>query len=335
MTGKLTLSIAALVLSVSAGPGFAAAPYSSIVSFGDSLSDVGNVLASTKGIAPASPYFDGRFSNGPNWLDDLARELGLPLKPSFSLQSPTVPVGNDFAWGGATTGYSVTNNVTVPNLETQVGQYLLTYGHGDPNALYTVSIGANDLFAILASRVDLPTAETEAAGAASIVAQEAGMLAGAGAKNLVLFDVPNLGLTPKIIAEGQDAVTAAKDLSAYFDQQVLTDLAPVEKQGLKVFDLDTFSLIGTVVANPSAYGFSNVTDACYVGPITGGGSECGKPNTYLFWDGVHPSERAGGFIANDALAKVAPEPSTWAMLTLGFAGLAGVGLKARKRAAAA
>ena len=57
--------------------GAQAATYPVIYSFGDSLSDVGNVFAGTADTLPLPGfYFNGRFSNGPNWLDDLSAKLG-------------------------------------------------------------------------------------------------------------------------------------------------------------------------------------------------------------------------------------------------------------------
>ena len=77
-------------------------------SFGDSLSDVGNALiASTIARDPVPlPAFDfeGQFSNGLNWVDDLTPKLGLSVSPSL-----TIPPGNDFAFGGAQTGQTIAN----------------------------------------------------------------------------------------------------------------------------------------------------------------------------------------------------------------------------------
>jgi len=322
------LLAATVTMSVSTAPAFASSSYTSIVSFGDSLSDVGNVFIGSGRTEPAEPYDNGRFSNGPIWIEDLAAALGLP-PPTPSLEG-----GTDFAWGDATTGYSNTNNADVPNLVQQVLQFTTaTGGHAPSNALYTFSIGANDLFNILDDH-DAATAPVYAAGAASFVAREAGILQSDGAKDLVLFDVPNLGLTPAAAANGPAAVMAATQLSAFFDQQVLSDLAPVEKKGLKVFDLDTFSLIDSVVADPAAYGFLNVTDPCYVGPVTGGGTKCKDPNKYLFWDDVHPTARAGEILAEHAFRAVVPEPATWVMMAIGFATLGFAGLRVKRAKAA-
>jgi phospholipase/lecithinase/hemolysin len=160
---------------------------------------------------------------------------------------------------------------------------------------------------------------------------------------LVLFDVPDLGVTPQITALGLPAASAAATaLSAYFDEQVLLDLAPVEAAGLTVFDLNTYTLIDDAVKDPSEFGFSNVTDPCWTGDFTGaGGSLCSTlpavQDTYLFWDHVHPTAAGHLLVADAALSAMGlpvPEPSTWAMLLVGFGGLGLAGYRARARAAA-
>src|SRR5690349_1365451 len=56
---------------------------SRLIVFGDSLSDIGNIDDATFGAVPGSSYFDGRFSNGPAWVERLASNLGVgPLRPS-------------------------------------------------------------------------------------------------------------------------------------------------------------------------------------------------------------------------------------------------------------
>ena len=57
-----------------------------------------------------------------------------------------------------------------------------------------------------------------------------------------------------------------------------------------------------------------MTDAC------GALNKC-DPNTGEYWDGIHPTAAAHLVIADAFLAEAVPEPSTWAMMLLGFAGL--------------
>jgi phospholipase/lecithinase/hemolysin len=88
--------------------------------------------------------------------------------------------------------------------------------------------------------------------------------------------------------------------------------------GLDLTYLDTFSLIDEAVADPGAFGFTNVTAPCYVGPFTGGGSVCADPNLYLFWDMDHPSAAAHAGIAAAADAALVPEPGTMGLLATGL-----------------
>ena len=59
----------------------AAGPFSELFVFGDSLSDQGNVSLLTGGLIPPNEYTDGtyhgRFTNGLNYIDRLAANLGL------------------------------------------------------------------------------------------------------------------------------------------------------------------------------------------------------------------------------------------------------------------
>ena len=119
-------------------------------------------------------------------------------------------------------------------------------------------------------------------------------------------------------------------------------VADIADEMLKVFDLDAYSLIDKAVADGSAYGFTNVTDPCWTGNFSGGPSTatlCGttvaEQDQYLFWDAVHPTAAGHEILSDVALLELGvdtPEPSTWAMIILGFAGLGALG--ARKRAVA-
>ena len=128
MRQALTLVVSVTCLLISQAS-FAA--YSQIVSFGDSLSDTGNIFTSTGGAYPAAPYFDGNFSNGDIWIENLASSLGVAA-PTASLVG-----GTNYAWGGART--TEAGGAGQPSAQTQVAQYFAaTAGITDPNALYTI-----------------------------------------------------------------------------------------------------------------------------------------------------------------------------------------------------
>src|SRR3954466_11651359 len=130
-----------LCLGVAATSSPADAAPTSVYAFGDSLTDTGNINASTFGILPLSPYASGRFSNGPIWIDRVTSAFGTQATPSLT-------GGNNFAYGGATTG-----GIAPPGVTFQTLDYLARQGvnGADPNALYIVYAGGNDVLNELGS----------------------------------------------------------------------------------------------------------------------------------------------------------------------------------------
>jgi outer membrane lipase/esterase len=290
----------------------AASPYSSMVVFGDSLSDSGNdaILGGMSPPAisgntyiPSQAYSpSANFSNGPVWASDVASALGVPLLPS-------VLGGTNFAFGGATTG----GPGPIPNLLTQAGIYLASTGNvASSSALYVVEGGGNDARAALAAisgGADIPltiqaTALSFAANIASIVTS----LKAGGAQHIIVWDTPNLGLAPAVTAQGASGLASL--LAADMNLALAAILAG--DTGVSIFDI--FDLGTSISLHPSAYGFANVTDAC--GAVVG--ANC---NTYTYWDGIHPTAAAHQAIADAFIAQAVPEASTWAMLLLGFAAI--------------
>jgi phospholipase/lecithinase/hemolysin len=305
-------AVASLCLAVSP----LAARASTFYVFGDSLSDVGNVFVATGGAEPASPYFNGQFSNGPIWAQDLSNSLGFgPLNPSLL-------GGTDYAFGGATTSNPATESTLVPTLTQQVGMFLASVGGSAPSsALYSVWIGSNDLLDILGSGTTGPGALAEAQAAAQSEATDIGTLITHGARDILVPLVPDLGVSPAATSIG--AGPAATVLSQTYDAALVADVGGLGSvAGLDVTYLDTLKLIDAVVSDPSAFGLTNVTAPCYVGPITGGGSVCVDPNEFLFWDTEHPTAVAHAQLAAAAATALLPEPGTIGVLAAGLTVLA-------------
>ena len=301
-----------------------AGDYSALYAFGDSLSDAGNAYIATTatGAEPVSPpYSDGRFSNGPVWVQDLASQLGLPaLTPSFA-------GGTDFAVGGAETGTTPVHTANTSDLPGQLTAFQAAVKAPAAGALYTLWIGANDLFDILATPGITQTAALADANAAvaNVVNFVAG-LAGDGAKNLLLVTVPNLGVVPAITAKGPLAETEATDLSAYFDQALVAAVGgEAAGVGMHLSVLDSFNLLDSAVADPAAFGFTNVTAPCWTGTYASASSGTLCSNTtagqdqYLFWDQVHPTAAGQQIVADAAFAEV-PEPGLLVLLAGGLGG---------------
>ena len=186
-------------------------------------------------------------------------------------------------------------------------------------ALFTLDIGANDILDALSDPLTAAAVVTAAANSAAAEVDE--LYYADGARSLLYYEVPQLGLTPDIEALGSAAQMLADALAQSFNATLLSDLTSIESGAspLKVFTLDTYDLLGDIVGDQQRYGFANVTDPCIDTPacVTATPS---VQDTYLFWDGLHPTEGGQMVTAELAYALVAPEPSTWAMMLVGFAG---------------
>ena len=318
-----------------------ASSYSTIYSFGDSLSDVGNIFAATGGAIPAPffppppfppkpAYFDGRFSNGPNWVDDLSAKLGLgPVTPSAA-------GGNDFAVGGAQTGpTSVNPGVPLVDLNYQVEEFDVLHHSADSSALYTLDIGANDIGNALSAYGKDPKTFDLSGFLSSAVSNTVGAidtLYRDGARDLLYYEVPDLSLVPAFEAGG----LLGGKLATQFNYDVLTEIKQNDP-GLTVFDVPIFSALQTIVNYPYRFGFTNVTSPCISGNFEAPGTGCADPNQYLFWDDEHPTAATQSLTADLAYSVLngapdpiaTPEASTWAMMLIGFAGLAFAGWRAR------
>ena len=192
----LTTLVATSPLSTLAGP------FTQIVAFGDSLTDTGNfeILNPSSFSNPSGAfygYYDGRFSNGPNWLDQLASKLGV------ADPQPSLAGGTNYAYGAATADANFqTAGISVPYLSQQVHSYLQTSPAADTHALYVVWMGANDVFNDGLTNSSVPSI------AASDVAAALTSLINAGGKHFLVPNLPGQGSTPRIEVDGPATVAA-------------------------------------------------------------------------------------------------------------------------------
>lgn len=289
-----TITILLLAFTATAG----AESFSSVIVYGDSLSDNGNLYSVAA--YPPAPYYGGRFSNGPVTVEQLSVLLGAPLL--------------DFAYGGATTGVgnyvdggtqTASGGHGLPGMMAELAASSSSFPVMNlPNSLVVVWGGANDFFSggsptVAVSNIDFIVSTLEANGATHILVP----------------GMPDLGLTPEFY--GNSTAIAYSEL---FN----TDLQASLPAGATY--VDTFNLMQQIVGNPSAYGLTNVSDPCF-----NGATVCTDPQDYLFWDGVHPTTAGDAILAQDFEEAATPEPTSILMLGSGLAGL--VGLLRRRRAA--
>ena len=117
--------------------------FEGIVVFGDSLTDTGNFFFISGDTYPVSPpYYDGRFSNGPVWIETFAPLLGVDA--DFDTPWVVDPTSADnFATGGANSGYDDIWDSTL-GLLSQISAFGYYGGSFAPDDLAVVWAGAND-----------------------------------------------------------------------------------------------------------------------------------------------------------------------------------------------
>jgi phospholipase/lecithinase/hemolysin len=282
----------------------------SIVSFGDSLSDVGNDYIASGGTqpAPAADYYQGRFTNGGNWLDYLAHDLGVAA-PVASLAG-----GSDYAFGGASTGSGTTTYApgqAVPNVDSQIAMYLS--GHTPTsNELFTIWAGGNNLLIGNQANPAVPAQD---------IANAITTLANAGAKQFLIPNLPLLGEIPASSSLSSAQRQALDAWSIGFNQTLQAEAAALQKTlGVQIHVADIQTLVQNVMANPAEYGFTNVTGSAINSSLNGKG--------YLFWDAEHPTTAADAYVG-ELGAQAVPEPSSFLVFTVAIGAVA-VSLKLRK-----
>jgi outer membrane lipase/esterase len=294
-------SLLAVALAVAAAPALAGdSPYSQTIFFGDSLTDSGHFRpALVQAVGPNGALL-GRFTTNPGlvWSEYLAEYYGTAAGSANQ-------GGTNYAVGGARVGTNTAGALgPIPSMTAQLTSYLSANGgRADPNALYTVWGGANDLFAVVAGAN--PT--TTIGGAVTAQVGIIGTLQNAGARYILVPTVPDLGVTPSFRAQGPASAAAGTQLATTYNNALF---GAINTAGLRVIPLDTFTLLREIVASPAEYGFGNVTGTACNPQITASSVTCSPlnyatpnaPDVYAFADGVHPSSKAHGILSQYAVA---------------------------------
>lgn len=302
----------ALTLAIAASPAAHAQVFSKVVSLGDSLTDAGNV-GTISGLPAGSSFTT---NPDPVYAQLVASYFGL----TQTNNSPLIPgtsTGSNYAYGGACAisngsatavsgligTFSCGNSPGNFSLQTQIGTHLAGNGGvADSNALYTYWAGANDILtgaglSTLYSNPLIAQAYATQAGLTAIGQIDA--LQDAGARTIVVFNLPDLGKTPLNVGTANQAGASA--LATIYNLNFNGGLATL-KDGIVA--IDTYGLFNELTANPAAFGFTNVTGvACAGTSLACGPASAGYPyaptsSTYAFADSIHPSGRTHAILAN-------------------------------------
>ena len=336
-------ALAAFTLTGCGGSTTSTTPqFTQIVSFGDSLSDVG-----TYRVGAVAALGGGEFTiNGPNneiWVQDIATALSLPAPcaaetglDGSAADGFNVPVAMhagcyDFAQGGA----RVTNPVgpgnallggsnaiigmlTVP-VATQIQNYLAANnGKFSSTDLVTVWAGANDLFIqadTVAAGAETPTQAAQAMGLAAtqLATYIQTEILGQGANYVMVLNLPDVTLTPYALALPSADLPLITALVTTYNQTLQAALASAPPT--KVMQVDIYTLSQTEAANATTYGLTNITTpACNLSPAAnplGSSLACSAANlsgtnvlNYEYADTVHPTPYSHALLAKGVLMQM-------------------------------
>ncbi|MYG82739.1 MAG: autotransporter domain-containing protein [Candidatus Dadabacteria bacterium] len=283
--------------------------FHSVVVFGDSLTDSGNI-AQTSGL-PAGTSFTT--NPDPVWAEIVAETFGASITNSLA-------GGTNYSWGGACVNPTGPCENPVPTTHQQINQHL-SGANADPNTFYMIWGGANDISAVAGENQSDPQGALDGTlEAAEAYVDQIRGLQDAGVRYIVVLNLPDIGKTLNSQRAGAEAAAGLSTLSGAYNEALDTGLASLERG---IIPINVSTLMDEIIEAPANYGFTNTDDiACTPGsnPLRpDGGLEsivCGPtdsgylspPDTsenYLFADGSHPSGAAHTAIANMVISTLA------------------------------
>lgn len=304
-----------------------------VIVFGDSLSDNGNIYSLTKKfhkifssvpiIPKDPPYYEGRFSNGLVWIDNVAASLNVPLL--------------NYAYGGAWAEPLKDSKLMIPfGIGMQVNAYLVraVTDRNKGDHLYIIWAGGND-YAEGRDDIDYATTNT-----VTSIETQIDWLTYYGAKNLLILNLPDLSIVPEVTTKGPDSVQQVKKLIAMHNSKLAKMVAEQQAKhpDAKIIFGDITPYFDDVYSHHDQYNITDVTNPCYTGDYSlkstlaiqemtaakqydidiikspslraayavskladSGTEACAAPDEHMFWDQIHPTRVVHHLIALDAM----------------------------------
>ena len=281
--GKAVSAVLLAVTLLAASP---ASAFEAIYAFGDSLTDTGNDPA------PEPDYFQGRYSNGPLWIEYLSTQLGLGYNPS-----------NNFAESGTETS----------NALAQVQQFVAPSNASQ--SLFVVWSGGNDFIHNFTNGISEVFWTNLIARSVGNLSNAVVQLYADGARTIVVPNQVDLSRIPLVLDSGYPT-----SVFAYLSNKVsqfngglgsaLTAIAQ-SKPGLQLVTPDVYARFNDLLANLAAGGFTKADPDALNDPALADKSFTGPGSNYVFWDAIHPTTKAHALIAQwfyEALPQTASQP---------------------------
>lgn len=280
--------------------------FSNVVVFGDSLSDSGN-FASLQALPLGSSFTT---NPDPVWAEIVAENFNASGLNSLA-------GGTNYAFAGACVNPATPcAQDLAPTVTEQIEQYFFqSGGRADPNALYVIWGGGNDVDGSLLN--DPGNASSHTLAAASVNVAQIRRLQEAGARNVVAYNLPDIGKTPYAVNLGARVQGTLTQLVGAYNERLYAGIRESEHG---IIPINVFALFSEVVENPGTYGFTDVTGTACGTPDAGtpvsvscGPEDSGYPVTYesganqqyLFADRSHPSGAAHAMIASTVTSTLA------------------------------
>lgn len=273
-------------------------PFNSMVVFGDSFSDVGN-------IQPGVWSWSGRYSDGRVWHEYVAQYFGLsPLTPSSQ-------GGMDYAWGGATTdgsyidAFSTALNATVPGVSQQINTYFddlidnnsPTKGNAaaSPDSLHVLYSGYNDYWWYVYR--NYTTSEGQDLNFTNVyttvaneIFENVHRLYDAGARQFLVANVMKMSTWAEAGTRTQQVLDVYDVLVTGHNELLSKLLMEFDEShtDTTVYQFDVFASFECLNERKDYLGIQNVHDPCHPNES----EDCGDIFGYKFWDWYHPTTHA-------------------------------------------
>ncbi|KAL5761120.1 hypothetical protein ACOSQ2_019958 [Xanthoceras sorbifolium] len=300
-----------------------------IFTFGDSIFDAGNNHFNKNCTAQAdfppygSSFFHhptGRFTNGRTVADFISQFIGVELQEPYMEAHIAVKNGSrrnypkngiNFASAGSGVLRETNQDWEVISIQDQLQQFqdLVNQNKIDKTlvqkSLFLFESGSNDIYNyFLPFGTKKPDKDAYVQAMLAEVANLVDQLFRHGARRIALFSLGPVGCVPaRVMLPGAPVDRCYGKLNVMVKkynkglENLVMDI-PVKYPGAVAVYGASYDLVQKFRANPTRYGFSDVSSACCGDGILGGLVQCGRegykmcknPNEFLFWDFFHPSE---------------------------------------------
>src|SRR5437667_2846352 len=270
--------------------------FDAIYAFGDSLTDTGN------NPAPDTIYYQGRYSNGPLWIEYLSTQLGLAYNPA-----------NNHALSGGETSDALA----------QVRQF--TAPANSSRSLFVVWAGGNDFIHNFSKGVDDTFWNNLIAQSVANLSNAVSVLYADGARAIVVPNQVDLSRIPLVVDSG---LRFLPQLQVYlrgkveqFNGSLGAALAAIGQAhpDLQLITPNVYARFNDLLANLISNGFTKADPDALTDTQLTDKSFTGPGKDYVFWDSIHPTTKAHKLIAQWFYQELPPPPSL-AKLDIGVSG---------------